>query len=174
MSTPSRRRLLKDFKVLNEDAPEGVSAAPSDGMGGRFFWVRPLFLDRCCWVADNVLLWHGVIFGPEDTPWEGGTFKLKMEFSEEYPTKPPTVKWLSPMFHPNVYADGSLCLDILQNKWSPIYDVRAILTSIQSLLPDPNPASPANAEAARLYTENKREYEERVRQCVEKSWEDVL
>ncbi|KAI8002774.1 Ubiquitin-conjugating enzyme E2 2 [Camellia lanceoleosa] len=47
-----------------------------------------------------------------------------------------------------VYADGSICLDILQNQWSPIYDVAAILTSIQSLLCDPNPNSPANSEAA--------------------------
>ena len=43
------------------------------------------------------------------------------------------------MFHPNVYANGELCLDILQNRWSPTYDVAAILTSIQSLLHDPNP-----------------------------------
>lgn len=46
-----------------------------------------------------------------------------------------------------VYADGGICLDILQNQWSPIYDVSAILTSIQSLLSDPNPNSPANSEA---------------------------
>ncbi len=92
------------------------------------------------------------------------------------------------MFHPNgacvrcapfltrfsVYADGSICLDILQNKWSPIYDVSAILTSIQSLLGDPNPNSPANAEAARLFVENKREYCDRVSQCVEKSWEEPV
>lgn len=45
------------------------------------------------------------------------------------------------MFHPNVYANGELCLDILQNRWSPTYDVAAILTSIQSLFNDPNPNS---------------------------------
>jgi ubiquitin-protein ligase len=54
-----------------------------------------------------------------------------MEFNEEYPNKPPTVKFVSKMFHPNVYADGGICLDILQNRWSPTYDVSAILTSIQ-------------------------------------------
>jgi ubiquitin-conjugating enzyme E2 A len=71
-----------------------------------------------------------------------------------------------------VYADGSICLDILQKQWTPIYDTVAILTSIQSLLTDPNPDSPANAEAARLFVENKREYYRRVRSCVEQSWED--
>ncbi|CAH1416804.1 unnamed protein product [Lactuca virosa] len=69
-----------------------------------------------------------------------------------------------------VYADGSICLDILQNQWSPIYDVPAILTSIQSLLCDPNPNSPANSEAARLLSENKRKYNRKVREIVEQSW----
>ena len=55
------------------------------------------------------------------------------------------------MFPPNVYADGGICLDILQNRWSPTYDVSAILTSIQSLLDEPNPNSPANNVAAQLY-----------------------
>ena len=82
------------------------------------------------------------------------------------------VKFLSKMFHPNIYADGGICLDILQNRWSPTYDVSAILTSIQSLLSDPNPNSPANSLAATLYKENKREYEKRVKACVEHSWEE--
>jgi ubiquitin-conjugating enzyme E2 A len=100
-----------------------------------------------------------------------GTFKLSMEFSEEYPNKPPKVVFLSEMFHPNIYKDGSICLDILQNKWSPIFDISAILTSIRSLLNDPNPNSPANAEAARLFVENKREYNKKVQEKVELSWE---
>lgn len=72
-----------------------------------------------------------MIFGPHDTPFEDGTFKLTIEFTEEYPNKPPTVRFVSKVFHPNVYADGGICLDILQNRWSPTYDVSAILTSIQ-------------------------------------------
>jgi ubiquitin-conjugating enzyme E2 A len=68
---------------------------------------------------------------PHDTPFEDGTFKLTLAFTEEYPNKPPTVRFVSKMFHPNVYADGGICLDILQNRWSPTYDVSAILTSIQ-------------------------------------------
>lgn len=86
----------------------------------------------------------------------------------------------SVLFHSNfahipkkktVYNDGSICLDILQNKWSPIFDISAILTSIRSLLSDPNPDSPANAEAARLFIENKREYNKKVQETVELSWE---
>jgi ubiquitin-conjugating enzyme E2 A len=78
---------------------------------------------------------------------------------------------VSKLFHPNVYADGRICLDILQNQWSPIYDVWAVLTSIRSLLADPNPNSPANSEAANIYCTNKNEYERRVKQVVELSLE---
>lgn len=99
-----------------------------------------------------------------------GTFKLTLQFTEEYPNKAPTVRFLSKMFHPNIYADGQICLDILQNQWSPIYDVSAILTSIQSLLCDPNPNSPANSEAAKLFSEDKREYNRKVKEIVEESW----
>merc|ERR1739838_614771 len=151
MSTPARRRLMRDFKKLQEDPPAGVSGAPTE---------------------NNIMVWNAVIFGPHDTPFEDGTFKLTIEFTEEYPNKPPTVRFVSKMFHPNVYADGSICLDILQNRWSPTYDVSSILTSIQSLLDEPNPNSPANAEAAQLFQENRREYERRVQDIVEKSWMD--
>lgn len=66
-----------------------------------------------------------------------------------------------------VYADGKICLDILQNQWSPIYDVAAILTSVQSLLSDPNPNSPANSEASKIYSEDRREYNRRVKEVVQ-------
>eukprot|EP00884_Botryococcus_braunii_P010334 jgi/Botrbrau1/19301/Bobra.0073s0044.1 len=151
MSTPARKRLMRDFRKLQQDPPQGVNGSPN---------------------ADNIMLWNAVIFGPDETPWDGGTFKLTLSFTEEYPNKAPTVKFRSTMFHPNIYADGSICLDILQNQWSPIYDVSAILTSIQSLLCDPNPNSPANSEAARLYSENRREYNRRVKEAVEASWVD--
>ena len=75
-----------------------------------------------------------------------------MHFEEAYPNKPPGVKFISQMFHPNVYGTGELCLDILLN--------------------DPNTSSPANVEASNLYKENRKEYTKRVRETVEKSWED--
>lgn len=136
---------------MEQDPPSGVYASP---------------------VADNVMTWNAVIIGPADTPFEDGTFRLALQFDEQYPNKPPSVRFVSEMFHPNVYATGELCLDILQNRWSPTYDVAAILTSIQSLLNDPNTASPANVEASNLYKEHRNQYVKRVRQTVEKSWEE--
>ncbi|KAI6022957.1 ubiquitin-conjugating enzyme [Pisolithus microcarpus] len=140
MSTNCRRRLIRDFKRLSSDPPSGVSGSPC---------------------PDNIMVWNAVIFGPADTPFEDGTFKLLLTFDESYPNKPPSVKFLSRMFHPNVYNNGELCLDILQNRWSPTV-----------LLHDPNPNSPANAEAAQLYRENMKEYIRRVKATVEDSWLD--
>ena len=64
------------------------------------------------------MLWDALIFGPEDTIWDGSVFRLSLEFPEEYPTKPPVVRFRSPVFHPNVYLDGKICLDILDKNWS--------------------------------------------------------
>lgn len=58
---------------------------------------------------------------------------------------------------------------MLQNQWSPVYDVWSILTAIRMLLADPNTLSPANCVASRLFKENKTLYERRVREIVEKS-----
>jgi ubiquitin-conjugating enzyme E2 A len=95
-----------------------------------------------------------------------------MEFTEKFPHEAPKVIFLTPMFHPNIYANGNICLDILQNNWSSAYDASNILISIQSLLADPNPNSPANSEAAKLYVEDRREYNRRVTGVVEATWSD--
>ena len=150
MSSKAKMRLMKDLKICNKpDDNTQVYAMPT---------------------SSTFFVWEAIIFGPQDTIWEGACFKLTLEFNEEYPNKPPNVIFNTPIFHPNVYTDGRICLDILTNQWSPVYDVHTVLASIQSLLDDPNPGSPANVEAARLFTDNKEEYKKRVKECVENSW----
>jgi ubiquitin-protein ligase len=70
------------------------------------------------------------------------------------------------MFHPNIYDNGNICLDILDNKWSPMYDITAILTSIRSLLSDPNTSSPANVPASKLFENDLKAYEKKVKEIV--------
>lgn len=146
----AKKRLMKDLKSIQTNCPEGISAHPRE---------------------DDLLHWTAVIFGPEDTAWEGGIFKLDLVFTDEYPMSPPKVKFLTPMFHPNVYRDGNICMDIMKSHWSPAYDIAALLLSIQSLLSDPNPASAANAEAAEMFAHHRNLYNERVAAVVEKSLE---
>ena len=116
---------------MQTDPPAGVSASPvADNV--MQWYVSPQRNWWSIWERDtDVGHRNAVIIGPADTPFEDGTFRLVMQFEEQYPNKPPLVKFISQMFHPNVYATGELCLDILQNRWSPTYDVAAVLTSIQ-------------------------------------------
>ena len=65
---------------------------------------------------NNIFMWEAIIFGPDDTPLEGGVFKLHLRFSEEYPQCPPHVKFQTSVFHPNVFTDGNICLDILRRE----------------------------------------------------------
>lgn len=146
--TDARKRLMRDLKKMRDDPREGISAHP---------------------FKEDLMHWKAVIYGPEYTIWEGGIFKLELRFSAEYPMAPPVVKFLTPVFHPNVYRDGSICMDIMKSQWSPVYDVSALLLSIQSLLSDPNPNSAANGEAAELYAKQRREYDAKVQEIVEKS-----
>ncbi|KNH07113.1 hypothetical protein XU18_2158 [Perkinsela sp. CCAP 1560/4] len=141
-----KKRLLRDYMTLMRDPPSGISASPREG---------------------DILTWDAIIFGPEATCFAGGIFYLELVFSNDYPQKAPTVKFTSKMFHPNIYAGGHICLDILQDQWSSTYDVSGILTSIQSLLVDPNPNSPANTDAAAMYIENRGQYVRTVQRLIE-------
>ena len=102
MSTKARRRLLSDYKKYqNEAAGLGILIKLK---------------------ANNIMICEAIIFGPDDTEWESGVFKLMLEFKETFPQEPPKVHFLTKMFHPNIYANGNICLDILDKAWSPLYD----------------------------------------------------
>nr|XP_042133042.1 ubiquitin-conjugating enzyme E2 C [Peromyscus maniculatus bairdii] len=101
--------------------------------------------------SDNLFKWVGTIHGAAGTVYEDLRYKLSLEFPSGYPYNAPTVKFLTPCYHPNVDTQGNICLDILKDKWSALYDVRTILLSIQSLLGEPNIDSPLNTHAAELW-----------------------
>lgn len=86
----------------------------------------------------NLLSWTATITGPTETYYEGLTFKLSFAFPPNYPYSPPTVLFKTPIYHPNVDFSGRICLDILKDKWSAVYNVQSVLLSLQSLLGEPN------------------------------------
>lgn len=101
--------------------------------------------------GENLFKWIGTISGPNDSVYESLKYKLSLQFPNSYPYTAPSVKFLTPCFHPNVDTNGNICLDILKEKWSALYDVRTILLSIQALLGEPNIDSPLNTIAAELW-----------------------
>jgi ubiquitin-protein ligase len=113
---------------------------------------------------DNIFEWNLVIVGPNDSPYEGSLFNLNIKFPNDYPYKPPKINFKTKIYHPNIaITDGQICVDMLTDKWSPANTINSIILSIISLLNDPNPNSPLNAEAASLYTKNKKEYYKKIR-----------
>jgi len=149
---------MHDFRKILKDPNEGFSATPVD---------------------NDIFRWNAVIFGPPETPLEGGIFPLKIVFPQQYPSQPPFVQFRGPLFHPNVFEDGKICVDILRNKWLPSYDITAVLLSIQSLLVDPDihrtPEGGANVEAERLFVSDRQAYNRRIQDIVRKQLaEDVI
>ena len=101
--------------------------------------------------GDDIRNWFGVIKGPEDTPFQNHYFKIDFRFPENYPIDPPMVKFITPIFHPNIhFKKGDVCLDILKTEWSPAWSMFTVCTAIRLLLRDPVPDSPLNTLAGNL------------------------
>nr|GAT55489.1 ubiquitin-conjugating enzyme E2 [Mycena chlorophos] len=100
----------------------------------------------------NLFEWVGTIEGAPETIYSGLKFRISITFGPNYPYGAPQIRFETPIFHPNVdISSGQICLDILQDKWSAVYSVHTILLSLQSLLGEPNNASPLNADAAAIW-----------------------
>ena len=113
-----------------------------------------------CWALpldpNDLTHWHGVIFGPVSSPYEDGLFALDLRFPDDFPFKPPRVRFLTPVYHPNINSQGAISLDILKDQWSPaLMQVDKLLMSLQALLDQPNAEDPLIPEVARMCRENR-------------------
>lgn len=138
-------------------------------------------------VNGNILKWRlGLVVVNSESVFNGGYFKAEMTFTEEYPYQPPTFRFLLPIYHPNIYPDGKLCISILHNpgdditsgeqaseRWSPLQGVESVLRSVLLLLDDPEINSPANVDASVCYRDDRPTYDKRAKETVEKSKGDI-
>eukprot|EP00400_MALV-I_sp_L67-5_P000599 gene599-1018_t len=118
--------------------------------------------------STNITKWTVSLAGPRESVWEGGVWKMSVNFPNDYPMKPPKMKFLTKIWHPNIGSDGSICLDILSSSWSPALKMEKVLMSLASLLTDPNPNSPMNGEAANLFRKNRKQYDAKIKEMVKK------
>jgi len=109
-------------------------------------------------VSDDIYHWQATILGPEGSPYENGVFYLQILFPQDYPFKPPKVKFITKIYHCNINNNGNICLDILKEQWSPALTISKILLSICSLMDDQNPDDPLMIDIANLYMKNKEEF----------------
>ncbi|KAJ5983554.1 ubiquitin-conjugating enzyme h [Penicillium waksmanii] len=108
--------------------------------------------------------------GPEETPFTGGHWKIHVELPDQYPYKSPSIGFVNRIFHPNIdELSGSVCLDVINQTWSPMYDMINIFeVFLPQLLRYPNPSDPLNGEAAALMMREPKAYEAKVKEYVSK------
>lgn len=100
---------------------------------------------------NDLFKWEATIFGPPDTPFEGGVYKVLLRIPTDYPMVPPTAQFLTKIFHPNIsFPQGEVCLDILKSKWTPAWTISSVCRAILTLLGDPEADSPFNVDAGNL------------------------
>ena len=141
------KRLKSELDDLEKNAPHNCSAG----------------LD-----SSDIFKWTATIIGPVGSPYEGGIFKLRIEFTDDYPFTAPKVTFTTPIYHCNVNSSGGICLDILKDQWSPALTVSKILLSICSLMNDPNPNDPLMPEIAKLFKTDRLLYDVNARNFTRK------
>ena len=156
------KRLMQEYKELSRSNTPGIVAGPSSD--------------------DNILVWDAAILGPTDTYYDGGCFRAELVFPADYPLNPPTMRFVSNIWHPNVYPDGRVCISILHppgndefgyekscERWSPVQSIEKILLSVVSMLAEPNDESPANVDAAKMWRTDKEAFRRTTDRCVRAS-----
>lgn len=130
-STQASLLLRKQLAELSKNPVEGFSAGLID--------------------ENDIFKWEVLIIGPSDTLYEGGFFKCHLIFPKEYPLRPPKLKVITDIWHPNIEKNGDVCISILHEpgddrygyekaseRWLPVHTVETILVSVISMLADPN------------------------------------
>ena len=141
------KRINKELRDLACDPPAQCSVGP---------------------FGDEVFHWQATIMGPNDSPYQGAVFFLRIHFPTDYPLKPPQVAFTTRIYYPNINSKGSVCLDSLRSQWSPALSISKVLLSICSLLCDPNPDDPLVPEIAWICKTGRDKYHRISREWTQK------
>ncbi|XP_005995507.1 ubiquitin-conjugating enzyme E2 T [Latimeria chalumnae] len=144
-------RLKRELELLSTEPPVGVT----------------------CWQHKNQMDdLRAQILGCVNTPYEGGVFNLEILITERYPFEPPKIRFLTPIYHPNIDSAGRICLDILKlppkGAWKPSLNIFTVLTSLQLLMAEPNPDDPLMADISSEFKYNKPAFLENAKKWTQK------
>ena len=94
MARLGSKRLLAEYREMVRNPPVGITAGPIHE-------------------ETSLYEWEALIVGPEGTCFENGCFHAKLSFPADYPLNPPKMVFTTPIWHPNIYEDGKVCISIL-------------------------------------------------------------
>ncbi|KAA8548071.1 hypothetical protein F0562_004668 [Nyssa sinensis] len=144
MSSPSKRRDMDVMKLMMND-----------------YTVEP--------INDGISEFNVEFHGPKESLYEGGVWKIRVELPDAYPYNSPSIGFLNKIFHPNIdELSGSVCLDVINESWSPMFDLLNVFeVFLPQLLLYPNPSHPLNDDAASLMMKDQKQYEQKVKEYCE-------
>lgn len=120
----------------------------------------------------NILEWQGIVIGQLETPFEGGIFKLSIEFPIDYPFSPPDIKFQTKVYHPNIDKHGRINIDILRENWSPALTIEKLMLTICSVLHNPviedSGESAGDEPISLLYLHDRETYNKVVKEWTRK------
>ncbi|CAM8959237.1 unnamed protein product [Rhodiola kirilowii] len=145
MSSPSKRRDMDVMKLMMSD-----------------YVVET--------INDGINEFNVEFHGPKESLYEGGVWKIRVELPDAYPYKSPSIGFMNKIYHPNVdELSGSVCLDVINQSWSPMFDLLNVFeVFLPQLLLYPNPSDPLNGDAASLMMKDPKLYEQKVKEYCER------
>ncbi|KAH7528497.1 hypothetical protein FEM48_Zijuj05G0078400 [Ziziphus jujuba var. spinosa] len=151
MSSPSKRREMDVMKLMMSD-----------------YTVET--------INDGLNEFNVEFHGPKESSvlflclYEGGVWKIRVELPDAYPYKSPSIGFVNKIFHPNVdELSGSVCLDVINQSWSPMFDLLNVFeVFLPQLLLYPNPSDPLNGDAASLMMKDRKLYDQKVKEYCER------
>lgn len=118
--------------------------------------------------VNNCIVWECGFPGPDSDLYKDSYYVVHLIFDKNYPYSPPSARFVNKVYHPNVYTDNNVCLDVLASKWKPSMNVLSVLCALQHLIETPNIKSPANTQAAYIYRTKNLEYQKKVKANIKR------
>ncbi|KAJ1846551.1 ubiquitin-conjugating enzyme E2 S, partial [Coemansia sp. RSA 2708] len=146
LTASTLRRLVTELTKLQASPPEGILVEINE---------------------EQLTEIHATILGPQDTPYQGGRFRVRLTIDESFPNTPPKGVFVTKIFHPNVSEHGEICVNTLKKDWQKHYGIEHVLVTVKCLLIYPNPESALNEEAGKLLLERYDDYARHARMMTE-------
>ncbi|XP_056441288.1 uncharacterized protein LOC130378566 isoform X2 [Gadus chalcogrammus] len=142
------KRVLEELRILHCHPHPYFSVFPSDS---------------------DFSFWKILMQGPPATPYENGTFKLYCQFGPDYPVKPPTIRFVTAIYHCNINSSGRICHNIFDHGYNAHITMKEILEAVYGLLIAPEADDPLDSILAEKLVSSREEYTQEARDQTAKT-----